>query len=238
MVEWRAGNCTMGLDADLTTVGAICGIAASVWLVMRDVAPLAARVAPRVIRLAKIKYANSRAAVAQRDAKRAERVQLAERRVVFKAFEASVSQLRLMEQQTKKYHATEWIRQIETCKRNTLQVLRRVGVNMGEGSVRLGPWIGRFETGSIIVDWGPSRWNLGRVQVVIFWHPSRTLTYDDFHNSYFPDGTIEHVKVLSKALTDADMEVAGWKYFDGWHTDYGLDGKWLPVGRPDHQADR
>lgn len=139
-----------------------------------------------------------------------------------------------MEQGTGEYHPTEWKRQIESCKQDTLRILRRIGVTMGSGSVQLGPWIGNFESGSIIVDWGPSKWNLGRVQLVVLWHPNPKLTHGEFHNSYFPDGKIEHVKVLSKPLTDADMEVAGWTYFDGWHTDYGYDGsEWIPVGAPD-----
>ena len=80
---------------------------------------------------------------------------------------------------------------------------------MDSNSVQLEPWIGRFKTGSIIVDWGSSKWNLGKVQIVVFWHPNPKLTRYKFHDSYFPDGTIEHVKVLSKPLTDADMEMTG-----------------------------
>lgn len=229
----------MALEVDLTTVGAVCGIAASVWLITRDVVPVATRVTPRIARFVKRKYAERQDRIARRRAERAEQTLRDERDTAFKAFEASVLRLRDMEQGAKKYHATEWARQIDACKRNTLRVLRNVGVKMNGGSVQLGPWIGQCKTGSIVVDWGPSRWNLGRAQLVVFWHPNPSLTMDEFFSSAFPDGTTEHVRVLSRPLSDADMDLAGWEYFAGWHTDYGYDNsEWIPVGPsrgPGHQ---
>ena len=223
----------MALDLDLTTVGAICGIAASAWLILRDVVPVANRMAPRIARFVKNKYAERQAAIARRRAELAEQALRIAHRDARDAFEDSVLQLLAMEQGSKDYHGTEWCRAIDACKRDALRFLRQAGVRMGSGSVQLGPWIGHFETCSIIVDWGPSKWNLGRVQLVVFRHPNSKLTHGEFHGSYFPDGTIEHVKVLSKPLTDEDMEVAGWTYFEGWHTDYGYDGsEWIPVGPP------
>ena len=138
-----------------------------------------------------------------------------------------------MERSTKSYHRTEWRRQITTCKHDTLRVLRQVGMRMNSGTVLHGPWIGHFETGSIVVNWRPCKWELGRVRLVVAWHPNPSLTMNDLYRSEFSDGAIEHVIVLSKPLTDADMDVADWTYFEGWHTDYGYDGnEWIPVGPP------
>lgn len=189
-------------------------------------------------RFVKRKYAEHRDAKARQRAELAEQALRNEHRAVLEAFETSVLRLLDMEQSRKSYHSTEWKRQIAICKHDALRVLRQAGARMDSNSVQLEPWIGRFKTGSIIVGWGPSKWNLGRVQLVVFRHPNSKLTHGKFHNSYFPDGTIEHVKVLSKPLTDADMDVAGWTYFEGWHTDYGYDGsEWIPVGNSDARAD-
>ena len=138
-----------------------------------------------------------------------------------------------MQQGMVKYHETEWKRQIQTCKHNAIEVLQLLSAKRNDGSVKDGNRLLNRQTGSIIVGWGPSRWNVGRVQVMILWHPNPALTWDEFYNSHSPDGTIEDVKVLSKPLTDSDMEMVGWGYFDGWR-----DDEWTPVGPPDDRADR
>ena len=205
---------------------------------MGDPKPLSPANLRKPVRFVQRKCAEYQDAKARQRAELAEQEILSEREATLRAFEASVLRLVDMERSAKSYHRTEWRRQIATCKHDTLRVLRQAGVRMDGGTVQHGPWIGHFKTCSIVVDWGPSKWNPGRVQLVVFWHPNPKLTHGGFHDSYFPDGKIEHVKVLSKPLTDADMEVAGWTYFDGWHTDYGYDGEWIPVGAPDRHERR
>ena len=142
---------------------------------------------------------------------------------MLEAFEASVLRLLDMERSGKSYHGTEWRRQIATCKHETLRVLRQAGIRMDSGFVEYGPRIWRVKNCSIVVDWRPCKWKLGRVRLTAVWYP----------NPKSICGEPQHVTVLSKPLTDADMEVAGWTYFEGWHTDYGYDGEWIPVGAPD-----
>lgn len=211
----------MTLDLDLTTVGAICGIAASVWLILRDVVPLASRTTPRVVRFVKRKYSEHRDANAREQAELAEQALRNERRAVLEVFETSVLRLLDMEQSRKSYHSTEWKRQIVICKHDALRALRQTGIKMGSNSVHHGPWIVRFETGSIVVDWGPCKRNLGRVRLVVFQHPNPSLTMDDLFDFQFSDRPIELVKVLSKFLTDADMKMVGWEYYNGWSDDDG-----------------
>lgn len=219
-------------------VVATAAVLTLVWKLMGSPTPLSHQNLVKPIRFAKRKYAERQAAKARGQAELAERVLRSQQEASLEAFEASVLRLLDMERSAKSYHCAEWRRQIATCKHDTLRVLRQKGIRMDGGSVQYGPWIRHFETCSTVVDWGPSKWNPGRVQLVVFWHPNPKLTHGGFHDSYFPDGKIEHVKVLSKPLTDADMEVAGWTYFDGWHTDYGYDGEWIPVGAPDSHGRR
>ena len=60
----------------------------------------------------------------------------------------------------------------------------------------------------------------------------------EIYSADFADGAIEHVKVLSKLLTDADMEIVDWTYPEAWRTGYWPDGsEWIPVGRSAAPAD-
>lgn len=232
------------VPVDVALVGIVSAVVVAtaavltlVWKLMGSPTPLSHQNLAKPIRFAKRKYAGRQAAKARQHAELAEEVLRCEREATLRAFEASVLRLLDMERSAKSYHSTEWRRQIATCKHDTLRVLRQAGVRVGSGWVQHGPWIGHFKTCSIVVDWGPSKWNLGRVQLVVFWHPNPSLTVDEFFSSDFPDGTIEHVKVLSKSLTDADMEVAGWECFGPWRADF-VPAIERHAGLLTHQEDR
>ena len=197
---------------------------------MGDPKPLSPANVRKPFRFVKRKYVERQEKMARRRAQLAEQTLRNEQGAVLEAFEASVLRLLDMEQSGKSYHRTEWYRQIDACKRDTLRFLRQVGIRMNGGQVQHGPWIEHVKTCSIIMDWGPCKWNIGRVRLVVLWHPNPELKHSEFYDSYSPRGTIEHVKVLSKPLTDADMDVAGWTYFEEWHSDYGYgDSEWIPV---------
>ena len=175
----------------------------------------------KLIRFVKRKYAERQDANARKRAELAEQALRNEQHTVLEACEASVLRLLDMEQGLKDYHGTEWRRAIDACKRDALRVLRQVGFTMDRNSVQYGPWIGHFDTGSIVVNWRPCKWKLGRVRLAVAWYP----------NPKFTCGDSQHAVVLSKLLTDTDMDVVGWTYFEAWHTDYGYDeSRWILVG--------
>ena len=205
---------------------------------MGDPKPLSPANVRKPFHFVKRKYAERQDANARERAEQAEQVLRNEQCAVLKACEASVLRLLDMERSRKSYHRTEWRRQIASCKHDTLRVLRQEGVRVSSGSVQHGPVLKNCEAGSIIMDWGLSKWNLRRLQLVVLWHPNPKLTYREFLDSY-TEGAIEHVKVLSMPLTDADMEVAGWTYPEGWHPDEGHDGsEWFPINSSNARADR
>ena len=198
---------------------------------MGDPKPLSPANVRKPFRFVKRKYAKRQKVKDRQRKERDEQARLAQRHATFEAFRRSVHRLWCMERGVAEYHRTEWKRQIEICKRDVLQVLRCLGIKMNEGYLDQGPRIVNCEAGSIIIDWDASKWHIGRVQIVIYWHPNPSLTVHAFYSSAFPDGTIEHVRVLSKPLTDEDMEIVGWTYFEELHSDYGYgDDKWIPVG--------
>ena len=218
-------------------VVATAAVLTLVWKLMGSPTPLSHQNLAKPIRLAKRKYAERQTATAQRQTELAERALRRGQEARRRAFEASVLRLLDMERSAKSYHHTEWRRQIDLCKHDTLRVLRQAGVKMGSGGLDHGPRVMNRETGSIVVGWDRSKWNRGKVQLVVWWHPNPSLTVDEFFRSDFPDGTIEHVKVLSKPLTDADMEVAGWECFGPWRADFVPAIERL-AGLLTHQEDR
>ena len=234
------------MPVDVALVGIVSAVVVAtaavltlVWKLMGSPTPLSHQNLAKPIRFAKRKYAGRQAAKARQHAELAEEVLRCEREATLRAFEASVLRLLDMERSVKSYHRTEWRRQIATCKHNTLRVLRQTGVRMDGGTVQHGPGLRNFESGTIIVDWGPSKRNLGMVRLVVLWHPNPSLTEGEIYSSEFADGTIEHVEVLSELLTDADMEVANWTYFEAWRTGYWPGGgEWIPVGAPDNDGRR
>lgn len=187
-----------------------------VWKLMGSPTPLSPENLTKPLRLVKRKLDAHRVAVAEKQATKAEQIKRRERTIAFQSLETSVNRLRCMEQRKGSFVSSEWKRQVAACKEDALRVLGLIGVRIVSDSAHLGPSIINCEAGSIIVDWGPSRWNRGQVQIAVYWHSNPRFTRTDFMNSYFFDGTIEHVKVLSRPLTESDMRAIGWEYFSGW----------------------
>lgn len=210
----------MALEFDLTTIGVACGIAASVWLIIRDVVPIATRVSLRVARFVKCKYTERQTTTGQRDDEAAKRVQHEEECAAFSALEASINQLRLMEQGQAKYHEAEWKRRALDCKADAVRYLGLRGVQIAKDGHSIEPLPLQSNNGTIIIDWEPSKWSRGKVQLVLYWHPSSPLTHEEFIKFRFAREPREHMKVLSKPLTDADMNAVGWEYPDRWHDEF------------------
>ena len=206
----------MAFDVDLTTVGAVCGIAASVWLITRDVVPVVVRMSLNITRFVKRKHAENQAATAQRYAESSKLVKHEERLAAFNALEASVDQLRLMEQRRTKYHKVEWKRQIRDCKERTVRYLSLKGTQIAKDKYTLGPLPIQSGDGTIIIAWEPSEWNRGKVQIDLYWHPNSLLTHEELIRFRFAHEPREHLKVFSRPLTDGDMNAVGWEYPDIW----------------------
>ena len=84
----------------------------------------------------------------------------------------------------------------------------------------MGPLPIQSNNGTIIIAWEPSKWIHGRVQIDLYWHPSSPLTHEEFIKFRFAREPREHMKVLSKPLTDADMSAVGWEYPDRWNDEF------------------
>ena len=187
---------------------------------MGDPKPLSPANVRKPFRFVKRKYAEHQAATAQRYAERAKLAEREEQRAAFSVLEASVDQLRLMEQGWVKYHKVEWKRQIHDCKERTVRYLSLIGVQIAKDRFSTGPLLRQSKNGTIIITWGTTKWNRGKVQIVLDWHPSSPLTQDEFIKFYFADEPREHVTVFSRPLTDAEMNAVGWEYPDRWNEEF------------------
>ena len=191
-----------------------------IWYLMGSPTPLSPANVRKPFRFAKRKYAERQTAADQRYAERAKLAQREEQRAAFSMLEASVDQLRLMEQGRAKYHKVEWERQIRDCKERTVRYLSLIGVQIAKGGFSIGPLPKQSKNGTIIISWGVSKWNRGKVQIILDWHPSSPLTQEEFIKFLFADEPRKHVTVLSRPLSDADMNAVGWEYPDRWNDEF------------------
>ena len=191
-----------------------------VWRLMGSPALLSRESLTKIMRLVKRKQADRRTATNQRNGEVAKLAQREEQRVAFSALETSINRLRLMEQGQAKYHEAEWRRQALDCKVDAVRYLSLRGVQITKDQPHLGPLPIQSKHGTIIIDWGPSKWSRGKVQLDLYWHPSSPLTHEEFIKFRFAREPREHMKVLSKPLTDADMNAVGWEYPDRWNDEF------------------
>ena len=99
----------------LTQIGAIAGIAAAVWLIIRDVVPLAFRLIGPTREWAR-RTQRSRQAARDKRAKELSKSKEELRIMDFRAeYRRVIMRLREMELDDKSYHTTEWKRQIRAC---------------------------------------------------------------------------------------------------------------------------
>ena len=191
-----------------------------IWYLMGSPTPLSPANVRKPLRFAKRKYAERQTAADQRYAERAKLAQREEQCAAFSALEASINRLRSMEQGQAKYHEAEWRRQALDCKADAVRYLGLRGVQITKDQPRLGPLPIQSKNGTIIIDWEPSKWRRGKVQLVLYWHPSSPLTHEEFIKFRFAREPREHMRVLSKPLTDADMSAVGWEYPDRWNDEF------------------
>ncbi len=205
----------------LTQIGAIAGIAAAVWVVVRDVVPLTFRSVRRTREWLKQNRLNRQTARERKanESRRAAQELLARERAKTEAklrdaLRSAVVRLHEMESGNASYYATEWKSQKSLCKDAVFGIAQYMDYQFStSGSNWNNVACTNYETDTIIFHVVKSRWRKRTLQLYILVHPSPSLTNDQYGWSELNGGS---ATVLSTPFTTADLTRLGWEFPDEW----------------------
>ena len=190
----------------LTQIGAIAGIAAAVWLIVRDAVPLAVRSIRTTQEWAKRKWRCREEARAKREAVRQELVHEAEVDELLKEFQSAALRLRCILHSGDRYHPAELSRQQRSCKDLAIRYMAASGTRLSQRYLVKWCRLVRSETETLLISLHIKPPIDKALWVVVRWHPD-----PEFSGSEGDEAWRQLETVLARTVDDQELADVGWE---------------------------
>lgn len=202
----------------LTQIGAIAGISAAIWLIVRDAVPLAVRLVVTIREWVKRERLRRIEVRAKREAASQESVRIAEVDDLRKEFLSTASRLRCILHNEDRFHRVELITQQRDCKKAAIRFAASNGTYWSQRYSGKPGQLVRFESGTLLVSFHTNPPIEERFFVVVRCHPNPEFSGSDGDETW---GQLE--TLLAEPVDDQELADVGWEhpkgFIHGWRMD-------------------